>query len=196
MGPARRARQGAGHLPSCDRRSQPARELLRVHRAAGVGERARRAVSRADPCGSRARARPVARASRRGSAGARHRRLARRHGGARVGTAVPVPVDRLVVFAAPAATSAQAIAWNTVQRMAIEADPAWRRGRYLPAGPDGGAGGGARAGDDHLPLRDRVRGAIRARILTRPPAGSTWITTCGARATSWWPGSTPRATSR
>jgi homoserine O-acetyltransferase len=42
----------------------------------------------------------------------------------------PVPVDRLVVFAAPAATSAQAIAWNTVQRMAIEADPAWRDGRY------------------------------------------------------------------
>ena len=42
----------------------------------------------------------------------------------------PVPVDRLVVFAAPAATSAQAIAWNTVQRMAIEADPAWRGGRY------------------------------------------------------------------
>jgi len=43
-----------------------------------------------------------------------------------------VAVDRLVVFAAPAATSAQAIAWNTVQRMAIEADPAWRRGRYPP----------------------------------------------------------------
>jgi homoserine O-acetyltransferase/O-succinyltransferase len=42
----------------------------------------------------------------------------------------PVPVDRLVVFAAPAATSAQAIAWNTVQRMAIEADPAWHGGRY------------------------------------------------------------------
>jgi len=35
----------------------------------------------------------------------------------------PVPVDRLVVFAAPAATSAQAIAWNAAQRMAIEADP-------------------------------------------------------------------------
>lgn len=34
----------------------------------------------------------------------------------------PVPVDRLVVFAAPAATSAQAIAWNAAQRMAIEAD--------------------------------------------------------------------------
>jgi homoserine O-acetyltransferase len=44
-----------------------------------------------------------------------------------------VPVDRLVVFAAPAATSAQAIAWNAVQRMAIEADPAWRGGRY-PSG--------------------------------------------------------------
>jgi homoserine O-acetyltransferase/O-succinyltransferase len=35
----------------------------------------------------------------------------------------PVPVDRLVVFAAPAATSAQAVAWNAAQRMAIEADP-------------------------------------------------------------------------
>ena len=51
----------------------------------------------------------------------------------------PVPVDRLVVFAAPAATSPQAIAWNTVQRMAIEADPAWRNGRY-PAGQGPSAG--------------------------------------------------------
>jgi homoserine O-acetyltransferase len=51
----------------------------------------------------------------------------------------PVPVDRLVVFAAPAATSAQAIAWNTVQRMSIEADPAWCDGRYPPGqGPDAG----------------------------------------------------------
>jgi homoserine O-acetyltransferase len=51
----------------------------------------------------------------------------------------PVPVDRLVVFAAPAATTAQAIAWNTVQRMAIEADPAWREGRYPPGeGPAAG----------------------------------------------------------
>jgi homoserine O-acetyltransferase len=50
-----------------------------------------------------------------------------------------VPLDRLVVFAAPAATSALAIAWNAVQRMAIEADPAWRRGRYLPGqGPTAG----------------------------------------------------------
>jgi homoserine O-acetyltransferase len=50
-----------------------------------------------------------------------------------------VPVDRIVVFAAPAATSAQAIAWNAAQRMAIEADPRWRGGRY-PAGdgPDAG----------------------------------------------------------
>jgi homoserine O-acetyltransferase/O-succinyltransferase len=51
----------------------------------------------------------------------------------------PVRLDRLVVFAAPAATSAQAIAWNTVQRMAIEADPAWLGGRYPPgAGPAAG----------------------------------------------------------
>jgi len=46
------------------------------------------------------------------------------------GRCSPVPVDALVVFAAPAATSAQAIAWNAAQRMAIEADPAWRDGRY------------------------------------------------------------------
>jgi len=55
------------------------------------------------------------------------------------GRRTPLPVDRLVVFAAPAATSAQAIAWNTVQRMAIEADPAWRGGRYPPGeGPAAG----------------------------------------------------------
>jgi homoserine O-acetyltransferase/O-succinyltransferase len=55
------------------------------------------------------------------------------------GRITPVPVDRLVVFAAPAVTSAQAIAWNAAQRMAIEADPAWRGGRYPQgAGPTGG----------------------------------------------------------
>ena len=55
------------------------------------------------------------------------------------GRRTSVPLDRLVVFAAPGATSAQAIAWNTVQRMAIEADPAWRGGRYLPGkGPAAG----------------------------------------------------------
>jgi homoserine O-acetyltransferase len=42
----------------------------------------------------------------------------------------PVPVERLVVFAAPARTTAQAIGWNAAQRMAIEADPAWMGGKY------------------------------------------------------------------
>jgi homoserine O-acetyltransferase len=46
------------------------------------------------------------------------------------GLVTPVPVDRLVVFAAPARTSAQAIGWNAAQRLAIEADPAWAGGRY------------------------------------------------------------------
>ena len=55
------------------------------------------------------------------------------------GRLTPVPVDRLVVFAAPARTSAQAIGWNTAQRMAIEADPAWEQGAYP-------AGAGPRAG--------------------------------------------------
>jgi homoserine O-acetyltransferase len=55
------------------------------------------------------------------------------------GRVTPVPVDRLVVFAAPAATSAQAIAWNAAQRMAIEADPAWQGGRYREGeGPTSG----------------------------------------------------------
>lgn len=48
------------------------------------------------------------------------------------GLLTPVPVDRLVVLAAPARTSAQAIAWNAAQRMAIEADPDWAGGRYAP----------------------------------------------------------------
>jgi homoserine O-acetyltransferase/O-succinyltransferase len=41
-----------------------------------------------------------------------------------------IPTDRLVVFAAPTAASPQAIAWNAVQRMSIEADPAWGGGDY------------------------------------------------------------------
>ena len=50
-----------------------------------------------------------------------------------------VSVDVAVVFAAPAATSAVAIAWNAAQRMAIEADARWRGG-YYPAddGPEAG----------------------------------------------------------
>jgi homoserine O-acetyltransferase len=49
------------------------------------------------------------------------------------------PVDRLAVFAAPAFNSPQAIAWNAAQRMALEADPAWRGGRYHPGpGPEAG----------------------------------------------------------
>lgn len=55
------------------------------------------------------------------------------------GRITPVPVERLVVLAAPARTSALTIAWNAAQRMAIEADPAWNDGRYAPGrGPDAG----------------------------------------------------------
>jgi homoserine O-acetyltransferase len=50
-----------------------------------------------------------------------------------------VAVDHLVVVAAPAVSSPQAIAWHTAQRMAIEADPAWERGQYPPGrGPSAG----------------------------------------------------------
>lgn len=55
------------------------------------------------------------------------------------GALSPVPVERLVVFAAPAATSAQAIAWNAAQRMAIEADRRWQGGHFaVGAGPADG----------------------------------------------------------
>jgi homoserine O-acetyltransferase len=55
------------------------------------------------------------------------------------GRLASVPTDRLVVFAAPAAASPQAISWNAVQRMAIEADPAWAAGDYPPGqGPVAG----------------------------------------------------------
>src|SRR4051812_37453815 len=55
------------------------------------------------------------------------------------GRIASVPTERLVVFAAPASASPQAIGWNTVQRMAIEADPAWRGGSYpVGQGPTAG----------------------------------------------------------
>lgn len=48
-------------------------------------------------------------------------------------------VDHLAVFAAPAVTSSQSIAWNVAQRMAIEADQRWRGGDYAEGeGPSGG----------------------------------------------------------
>ncbi|MEA2714133.1 MAG: homoserine O-acetyltransferase/O-succinyltransferase [Gemmatimonadales bacterium] len=55
------------------------------------------------------------------------------------GRVTSVPTDRLVVFAAPAAASPQAIGWNAVQRMSIEADPAWSGGDYAAGqGPAAG----------------------------------------------------------
>jgi homoserine O-acetyltransferase/O-succinyltransferase len=59
------------------------------------------------------------------------------------GRVANIPTDRLVVFAAPAAASPQAIGWNAVQRMSIEADPAWRGGDYC--GGEGPAAGLAAA---------------------------------------------------
>jgi homoserine O-acetyltransferase/O-succinyltransferase len=55
------------------------------------------------------------------------------------GRVASIYTDRLVVFAAPAVASPQAIAWNAVQRMSIEADPAWGGGHYYPGkGPEAG----------------------------------------------------------
>ena len=55
------------------------------------------------------------------------------------GRVTSIPTERLVVFAAPAAASPQAIGWNAVQRMSIEADPAWCSGDYAAGqGPAAG----------------------------------------------------------
>jgi homoserine O-acetyltransferase len=55
------------------------------------------------------------------------------------GRVTSIPTERLVVFAAPAAASPQAIGWNAVQRMSIEADPAWSGGDYAAGqGPAAG----------------------------------------------------------
>jgi homoserine O-acetyltransferase len=62
-----------------------------------------------------------------------------------LGRLSPVPIDRLVVFAAPATTSAQSIAWNAAQRMAIEADPRWRDGAVLDGDPPAAGLAAARA---------------------------------------------------
>jgi homoserine O-acetyltransferase len=51
----------------------------------------------------------------------------------------PELVRKVVVVAATAALTAQAVAFNEVERQAIMADPRWRGGNYLPGqGPDTG----------------------------------------------------------
>jgi homoserine O-acetyltransferase/O-succinyltransferase len=51
----------------------------------------------------------------------------------------PEMVDRVIVVAATAALSAQAVAFSEVQRQAILTDPRWQQGNYQPGeGPDAG----------------------------------------------------------
>src|SRR5260221_6109584 len=51
----------------------------------------------------------------------------------------PELVRKVVVVAATAALTAQAVAFNEVGRQAIMVDPRWQRGEYLPGqGPDAG----------------------------------------------------------
>jgi homoserine O-acetyltransferase/O-succinyltransferase len=51
----------------------------------------------------------------------------------------PELVEKVIVVAATAALTAQAIAFSEVQRQAIMADPRWQKGKYRPGeGPDAG----------------------------------------------------------
>jgi homoserine O-acetyltransferase len=50
----------------------------------------------------------------------------------------PDRVERLMVLAAPAVTSAEQIAWAACQLAAIRADPGWRGGDYYDAAPGAG----------------------------------------------------------
>jgi homoserine O-acetyltransferase len=80
-----------------------------------------------------------------------------------------VQVDRVVAFGAPTVTSAQSIAWNAAQRMAIEADPAWRGGRYHP-GPGPAAGLAAARAIAMITYRSSIEfGARFGRERTRRP---------------------------
>src|SRR2546423_14289603 len=53
----------------------------------------------------------------------------------------PELVEKVIVVAATAALTAQAIAFSEVQRQAIMADRYWQKGNYRPGeGPDAGLG--------------------------------------------------------
>lgn len=85
------------------------------------------------------------------------------------GTIAPVPIDRMVIFAAPDATSAQSVAWNAAQRMAIEADPRWRGGNY-PSGDGPEAGLAAARAIAMITYRSHLEFGTRfGRASTRKP---------------------------
>jgi homoserine O-acetyltransferase/O-succinyltransferase len=55
------------------------------------------------------------------------------------GVAYPELVDKVIVVAATAALTAQAVAFSEVQRQAILSDPRWQQGNYAPGeGPEAG----------------------------------------------------------
>ena len=83
------------------------------------------------------------------------------------GTVTTRQVDRLVVLAAPAAASAQAVAWNAAQRMAIEADPRWRDGDY-PAGDGPESGLAAARAIAMITYRSSAEFALRFGRTTGP----------------------------
>jgi hypothetical protein len=83
------------------------------------------------------------------------------------GVMFPEMVRSLVPIASTAAASAQQIAYWSTGRRVIRLDPNWRGGDYYDAPPGDGSPRGPGPGPDdlpdHLPVRRRLHGPLRAR---------------------------------
>ncbi|WP_344630351.1 homoserine O-acetyltransferase MetX [Streptomyces glaucosporus] len=83
----------------------------------------------------------------------------------------PDRVSRLLLLASPAASSAEQIAWASVQLHAIRSDPAWRGGEYHDAGPGGGPHRGLGVARRIAQVTYRSEAEFQERFGRRPQPG-------------------------
>jgi len=97
----------------------------------------------------------------------------------------PELVEKVIVVAATAALTAQAIAFSEVQRQAIMADRYWQKGNYRPGeGPDAGLVI-ARMLSMITYQSEASPGALPGRVISSLPAATpTWASVSTWRATS------------
>jgi homoserine O-acetyltransferase len=83
----------------------------------------------------------------------------------------PDRVERLMVLAAPAVTSAEQIAWAACQLAAIRADPGWRGGDYYDAAPGEGPHSGLAVARRMAHLSYRSPFELESRFGREPQVG-------------------------
>lgn len=83
----------------------------------------------------------------------------------------PERVERLMVLAAPAASTAEQIAWSACQLAAIQADPGWRGGDYYDAPPGAGPHRGLAVARRMAHLSYRSPAELQARFGRSPQPG-------------------------